>query len=109
MGADLLAAEAAARAAVEWRRARDGHRAEGGDGGGPLRRSGDAGAPRRSGPGRRSARGAGRDPPRTGCTNPDIAAQLHLSRRTVGNYLCWAHEKLGIFTRDELPLALDPS
>jgi DNA-binding CsgD family transcriptional regulator len=42
-----------------------------------------------------------------GRTNPEIAAQLHLSRRTVENYLYRVYEKLGISTRDELASALE--
>jgi DNA-binding CsgD family transcriptional regulator len=37
-----------------------------------------------------------------GLTNPDIAAQLHLSVRTVGNHLHAAFGKLGVHRRDEL-------
>jgi ATP/maltotriose-dependent transcriptional regulator MalT len=44
----------------------------------------------------------------TGLSNRDIAAQLHISVRTVDNHLHRVYEKLGISGRDELPTALDP-
>ena len=44
----------------------------------------------------------------TGLSNRAIAAQLHISVRTVDNHLHRVYEKLGISGRDELPAALDP-
>ena len=41
-----------------------------------------------------------------GRANPDIAAQLFLSSRTVDWHLDKAFAKLGISSRDELPQAL---
>ena len=43
----------------------------------------------------------------TGLTNPQIAARVHLSRKTVEANLARAFRKLGISSRVELPRALD--
>lgn len=114
MGADLLAAEASADAAVVHRRA------------GELR--GAAAAQRRSGmlvercedpvtpalqaidlrarltPAERETAGLAA----SGRSNPQIADELCLSRRTVENRLHRIYEKLGITGRDELAQALTP-
>ncbi|MFJ8902180.1 AAA family ATPase [Streptomyces sp. NPDC102370] len=44
-----------------------------------------------------------------GRTNAEIAASLHLARRTVETHLTAAYRKLGITRRTELPAALPPS
>ncbi|MGW2749618.1 helix-turn-helix domain-containing protein [Streptomyces sp. NPDC001273] len=41
-----------------------------------------------------------------GRTNAEIAASLHLARRTVETHLTAAYRKLGISRRTELPTAL---
>ncbi|MFI1068001.1 AAA family ATPase [Streptomyces spororaveus] len=43
----------------------------------------------------------------TGATNRQIAARLFLSPRTVGHHLYRAFPKLGVTTRNDLPLLLD--
>lgn len=43
-----------------------------------------------------------------GRTNAEIAASLHLARRTVETHLTAAYRKLGITRRTELPSALPP-
>jgi DNA-binding NarL/FixJ family response regulator len=43
----------------------------------------------------------------TGLTNPQIAARVHVSRKTVEANLARAFRKLGISSRVELPRALD--
>jgi DNA-binding CsgD family transcriptional regulator len=40
---------------------------------------------------------------RAGMTNPQIAAELFITLRTVGAHLTNAYRKLGITTRDQLP------
>ncbi|MFH9333098.1 AAA family ATPase [Streptomyces althioticus] len=44
-----------------------------------------------------------------GRTNAEIAASLHLARRTVETHLTAAYRKLGIARRTELPTALPPA
>ena len=113
IGADLYAAEAAAQAGVAWRRVGDSRRAAAAE-----RRAATlagrcegAATPALSTIGSRVTLSPGeRDVARlaaAGRTNPEIAAQLHLSRRTVENYLYRVYEKLGISTRAELSSALD--
>jgi ATP/maltotriose-dependent transcriptional regulator MalT len=113
LGADLLAAEAAADAAVAWRRAGDPRRA--------------AAAGRRAHDLAARCEGA-RTPALTAITaraeltgreleiarlaaagvpNKEIAARLHLSLHTVQNKLHTAYEKLGVEGRAELAEALE--
>jgi DNA-binding CsgD family transcriptional regulator len=113
LGAILLAAEAAADAAVVWRREGDPRRAAG-----AARRSGElaarcegartpslvVGVPARALLTEREleiARLAA-----TGLGNKEIAARLSLSRRTVENKLHAAYEKLGVSGREALRHAL---
>jgi DNA-binding CsgD family transcriptional regulator len=114
MGADLLAAEAAADAAAAWRAGDDPRRA--------------AAAERRAvriadrcqnpvTPALRSVRTRVRLTPAereaallaaAGRSNRDIAAELSLSVRTVESYLSSAYEKLGVPGRAHLAAAFDP-
>jgi DNA-binding CsgD family transcriptional regulator len=113
IGADLLAAEAAADAAVAWRRAGDPRRAAAAE-----RRAHELAdrcegartpalaavgaravlSPRELDIARLAAAGAG---------NKEIAERLYLSRKTVENKLTAVYEKLGVTGRDELGSALD--
>jgi DNA-binding CsgD family transcriptional regulator len=113
LGAILFAAEAAADAAVAWRKAGDPRRAAASD-----RRSG-ALAGRCEGAatpalGALQSRAlltqAERDVAllaAAGRSNKEIAAQLYLSLRTVENYLHRVYEKLGVSGRPELAEALE--
>ena len=113
LGAVLFAAEAAADAAVAWRKARDTRRA--------------AAAERRAGTLATRCEGATTPALRAietralltqaerevallaaaGRSNKEIAEQLFLSLRTVENYLHRAYEKLGVSGRAELAAALE--
>jgi DNA-binding CsgD family transcriptional regulator len=112
LGAVLFAAEAAADAAVAWRRAADHRRAASAE-----RRAG-ALAGRCEGAAT-PALGAVQSPvvlsqaerdvallAAAGRSNKEIAEQLYLSLRTVENYLHRAYEKLGVSGRAELAQAL---
>jgi DNA-binding CsgD family transcriptional regulator len=113
IGADLCGAEAAAQAGVAWRQAGDSRRATAAERRAATLAGRCEGAvtPALSAVGSRVALTTGeRDVAllaAAGRTNPEIAAQLHLSRRTVENYLYRVYEKLGISTRDELASALE--
>jgi DNA-binding CsgD family transcriptional regulator len=113
IGADLIAAEASADAAVVWRRQRDGRKANAAE-----RRSGML-AGRCEGattpalhavetrvvltPAERQVAALAA----AGRSNKEIAAELYLSLRTVENYLHRAYEKLGVSGRAELAGALE--
>jgi DNA-binding CsgD family transcriptional regulator len=113
LGADLLGAEAAADAAVAWRRAGDPRKAAAAE-----RRAHDLGA-RCQGArtpaltavtARAELTGRELDIARLaaeGVANKEIAARLHLSLHTVQNKLHAAYEKLGIEGRAELARALE--
>jgi DNA-binding CsgD family transcriptional regulator len=112
IGANLLAAEAAADAAVAWRAAGDPRRAAA-----AQRRAAQL-ASRCQGartPALVSIEGRARLTPAEfetvsqaigGRSNRQIAAALHLSVRTVENRLQRAYEKLGVGGRDELASAI---
>ena len=113
MGADLLAAEAAADAAVALRRAGDPRAAAAAE-----RRAGDLAAqaedpvtPALQGVETRAVlTPAERETAvlaANGRANKEIAAQLHLSPRTVENRLQRVYDKLGISGRGELGEVLD--
>jgi DNA-binding CsgD family transcriptional regulator len=112
MGADLYAAEAAAQAEAAWRRAGDSRRATaaGRRAAALAGRCEGAVTPALSTVGSRVMLSPGEhDVARlaaAGRSNPEIAAQLHLSRRTVENYLYRVYEKLGISGRADLAAAL---
>ena len=113
MGADLLAAEAAADAAVALRRAGDPRAAAAAE-----RRAGDLAAqaedpvtPALQGVETRAVlTPAERETAvlaANGRANKEIAEQLHLSPRTVENRLQRVYDKLGISGRGELGEVLD--
>jgi DNA-binding CsgD family transcriptional regulator len=113
MGADLLAAEAAADATIAWRQAGDPRRAAAAQhrAASLTRRCQGATTPalqaietraRLTPAERDTALLAAR-----GHTNKQIADELCLSIRTVENRLQHVYEKLGISGRDELDEALD--
>ena len=112
LGADLYAAEAAAQAGAAWRRAGDGRRATaaGRRAATLAGRCEGAVTPALSTVGCRVVLSSGeQDVARlaaAGRSNPEIAASLHLSRRTVENYLYRVYEKLGISGRADLAAAL---
>ena len=113
LGFVLLAAEAAADAAVAWRRSGDPRRAAAAErrAGGLAGRCEGAKTPALTGVSVRAtltpreleiARLAA-----AGVPNRDIADRLYLSRRTVENKLHAAYEKLGVDGRHELAEALE--
>jgi DNA-binding CsgD family transcriptional regulator len=112
IGANLLAAEAAADAAVAWRAAGDPRRAAA-----AQRRAAQLAARCQGArtPALVSIEGRARLTPAEfetvsqaigGRSNRQIAAALHLSVRTVENRLQRAYEKLGVGGRDELASAI---
>jgi DNA-binding CsgD family transcriptional regulator len=113
MGADLLAAEAAADAAVGWRKAGDPRKAAAGE------RRAHALAAHCEGartpaltatPARAALTGRELEIARlaaAGVPNKQIAARLYLSLHTVQNQLHFAYEKLGVEGRAELAQALE--
>jgi len=113
LGALLLAAEASADAAVAWRKAGDSRKAAAAERRGgalSLRCEGAMTPALRAIESRVLLTQAEREVAllaAAGRSNKDIAAQLHLSLRTVENYLHRAYEKLGVSGRAELAAALD--
>lgn len=115
MGADLLAAEAAADSGATWRSVGESRKAAAGE-----RRAATL-ADRCEGartPALKVITTRARLTRRereaallatTGRSNREIAARLYVSVRTVEGYLQRVYEKLGISSRTELPAALDPS
>jgi DNA-binding CsgD family transcriptional regulator len=114
MGADLLAAEAAADGAVARRRVGELRAAAAGErrAASLVERCEDPVTPAlqaievraRLTPAERETAVLAA----SGHSNPQIAEQLYLSRRTVENRLHRIYEKLGISGRDELAAALTP-
>jgi ATP/maltotriose-dependent transcriptional regulator MalT len=112
LGANLLAAEAAADAAVSRRRAGDTRRAAAAERRAAILTARCEGA---ATPGLQPIEArvfltrAEREVAllaAAGRSNPEIAEALTLSRKTVENYLHRSYQKLGISGRDELPGAL---
>jgi ATP/maltotriose-dependent transcriptional regulator MalT len=113
MGADLLAAEAAADAAVFWQRAGDSRRAAAAE-----RRAGEL-ASRCEGASTPALQAIGTRAQLTpverqvallaagGRSNKQIAQELYLATRTVENHLQHVYEKLGISGRTQLPETLN--
>lgn len=112
MGADLLAAEAAWDTSVAWQRMGDSHRANSSAhrAGGLTDRCDGACTPALQPAGARAALttmerhvallAASKRPTKA------IAAELHISARTVSNHLQRVYTKLGINSRDELTASL---
>lgn len=112
MGADLLAAEAAADAAVAWRRSNDPRRAVAAE-----RRAAEL-ASRCEGASTPALQAIGTRARLTpverevallaagGRSNKQVAQELFLATRTVENHLQHVYEKLGISGRTELAVAL---
>jgi DNA-binding CsgD family transcriptional regulator len=113
VGAILFAAEAAADAAVAWRRAADHRRAASAERRAVTlagRCQGAATPALGALEGRVLLTQAERDVAllaAAGRSNKEISAQLYLSLRTVENYLHRAYEKLGVSGRAELARALE--